>query len=56
MTSDRAERAAAEGRMGLARSIRGRIEELGGRVELNSAPGAGVEVEMRLPASLGATS
>ena len=41
--------AAAEGRLGVAQSIRGRIEELGGRVVLDSAPGAGTEVELWVP-------
>jgi signal transduction histidine kinase len=36
--------------VGLPRSIRGRIEELGGRVELDAAPGHGTEVRMWLPA------
>lgn len=36
---------ASEG-MGLSRSIRGRIEELGGRVEVDSRPGGPTEVQM----------
>jgi len=35
--------------IGLARSIRGRIEEAGGRVEIDSRPGAGTEVRLWLP-------
>lgn len=35
--------------VGLSRSIRGRIEELGGRAEVASAAGAGTEVRMWLP-------
>jgi len=35
--------------VGLARSIRGRIEEAGGRVELKSAPGSGTEVLLWVP-------
>jgi signal transduction histidine kinase len=35
-------------RVGLAKSIRGRIEELGGRVEIRSTPGEGTEVLMWL--------
>ena len=40
--------AAAAGRMGVTSSIRGRIEELGGSVSIESAPGQGTEVELRL--------
>jgi signal transduction histidine kinase len=35
--------------VGLARSIRGRIAELSGRVEIDSAPGRGTEVRLWLP-------
>lgn len=38
-----------EGRMGIARSLRGRIAELGGTVTLETAPGEGVEWELRIP-------
>jgi signal transduction histidine kinase len=38
-----------EGRMGIARSLRGRIAELGGSVTLETAPGEGVEWELRIP-------
>ncbi|WP_230688973.1 MacS family sensor histidine kinase [Micromonospora sp. WMMC415] len=41
--------AAAQGRLGVARSIRGRIEELGGSVRITSTPGAGTEVELTVP-------
>ncbi|WP_344486896.1 MacS family sensor histidine kinase [Glycomyces endophyticus] len=41
--------AAADGRLGVAQSIRGRIRELGGSAEIVSAPGEGTEVEMRVP-------
>ncbi|MFI8853913.1 DUF5931 domain-containing protein [Streptomyces sp. 891-h] len=41
--------AEAEGRMGVALSIRGRIRDLGGTAELTSVPGQGTEVEMRVP-------
>jgi signal transduction histidine kinase len=37
-----------EGRMGIARSLRGRIAELGGSVTLETAPGEGVEWELRV--------
>jgi signal transduction histidine kinase len=33
----------------VAQSIRGRIGELHGRVQIVSAPGAGTEVEMTVP-------
>jgi len=36
-------------RFGIARSIRGRIEDLGGDVRIDSAPGRGTEVEIRMP-------
>lgn len=35
--------------IGLSRSIRGRIEELGGRAEVVSQPGAGTEVRLWIP-------
>lgn len=41
--------AAAEGRLGVAQSIRGRLRDLGGTAELLSVPGEGTEVELRLP-------
>ncbi|SHH23173.1 Signal transduction histidine kinase [Jatrophihabitans endophyticus] len=41
--------AAADGRMGVSRSIRGRIEELGGRCTISSSPGDGTEIEMAVP-------
>ncbi|WP_435876210.1 ATP-binding protein [Nonomuraea fuscirosea] len=45
----RLEQAAADGRMGVARSIRGRVAELGGRVSIVSVPGQGTEVEITVP-------
>lgn len=45
----RLERARAEGRMGVARSINGRIAELGGATDLRTAPGDGTEWEFRVP-------
>jgi signal transduction histidine kinase len=39
---------AVEG-MGLARSVRGRLDEVGGRVEVDSAPGWGTEVRLWVP-------
>jgi len=38
-----------EGRMGIARSMRGRVADLGGTIELETAPDAGVEWELRVP-------
>jgi signal transduction histidine kinase len=40
--------AARQGRLGVAQSIQGRIADLGGTVEIISAPGEGTEVELRL--------
>jgi signal transduction histidine kinase len=40
---------AAAGKMGLARSIKGRVEQLGGQLRVTSRPGAGTEVELRVP-------
>ena len=45
----RIERAAAEGRLGIAGSIRGRLADVGGTVAVVSAPGEGCEVELRVP-------
>lgn len=39
----------AAGRMGIARSIRGRAADLHGTAEFRSAPGAGMEVEITIP-------
>jgi signal transduction histidine kinase len=41
--------AAEQGRLGVAQSINGRIADLGGRVRIVSAPGAGTEVELTVP-------
>ena len=41
--------AAGDGRLGVARSIRGRVEDLGGTVTVTSTPGQGTEVELRVP-------
>ncbi|MFJ9519706.1 MacS family sensor histidine kinase [Kitasatospora sp. NPDC101801] len=37
------------GRLGVSQSIRGRLLDLGGSAELHSAPGEGVEIELRVP-------
>lgn len=38
-----------EGRMGVAASMRGRVRDLGGTITVETAPGAGVEWELRVP-------
>lgn len=40
--------AEAEGRIGVARSIAGRLHDLGGTAVVTSAPGEGTEIELRL--------
>ena len=42
---------AADGKLGITRSMRGRIEQVGGTMRIESAPGRGTEVEFRLPAT-----
>jgi signal transduction histidine kinase len=49
MEPGRLDAAAAEGRLGVAQSIKGRLADLGGTVEIYSKPGEGTEVELRLP-------
>ncbi|MFY1676533.1 MULTISPECIES: MacS family sensor histidine kinase [unclassified Streptomyces] len=49
----RLDEAAAEGRLGVALSIRGRLSELGGSAVLTSIPGQGTEVELRTPRAPG---
>lgn len=39
----------AEGKIGLAKSVKGRVEQLGGTMAVTSRPGAGTEVELRVP-------
>ncbi len=46
---DRLVQAESQGRLGVAQSIRGRIDDLNGRVEIISSPGQGTEVEMAVP-------
>jgi len=43
------ERLARAGKLGLLKSMRGRIEALGGQMRVHSAPRLGTEVEFRLP-------
>lgn len=45
----RLEQAAAEGRLGIAQSIRGRVSALGGTISLDTERGAGTEWELRIP-------
>ncbi len=45
-TPERFEQAAAEGRLGVSQSIRGRIADLGGDAVLRTAPGEGTEWEL----------
>ena len=45
----RLEEAERQGRLGVARSVRGRVADLGGTVHVTSAPGQGTEVELRVP-------
>lgn len=49
MPTDRPDDARREGRMGIAQSIVGRIDQLGGTAELRSAPDDGTEWELRVP-------
>jgi signal transduction histidine kinase len=49
MPPGRLDRAAADGRLGVAQSIRGRIADLGGTVTIVSAEGDGTEIEMTVP-------
>jgi signal transduction histidine kinase len=41
--------AAAQGRLGVAQSIRGRVADLGGTVRIMSSPDAGTEIELTVP-------
>jgi signal transduction histidine kinase len=47
--SGRLEQAAAQGRLGVAQSIQGRLADLGGVATIASTPGQGTEVELRVP-------
>jgi signal transduction histidine kinase len=44
----RLEQAAAQGRLGVVQSIRGRLADLGGSASIASMPGQGTEVELRV--------
>lgn len=52
----RLDRAEQEGRMGVARSLRGRVADLGGAAVLDTAPGEGTEWEVRVPRAVPGTS
>jgi signal transduction histidine kinase len=39
----------AQGKIGLAKSVKGRVEQLGGSMVVTSRPGAGTEIELRVP-------
>jgi signal transduction histidine kinase len=52
----RLDRAGADGRLGVAQSIRGRIRDLGGTVTITSSATQGTEVEMRVPHADGSRS
>ncbi|MFD8491980.1 MacS family sensor histidine kinase [Amycolatopsis sp. NPDC059657] len=45
----RLENAERQGRLGVAKSIRGRVADLGGTCALDSTPGSGTEWEVRIP-------
>jgi len=53
MDPSRLEAAATEGRVGSARSIRGRIEDLGGSATWTARPGSGCTVVLEVPAAAG---
>ncbi len=42
----------ARGKVGILKSMKGRIEDLGGRMRIESAPGGGTEVEFRVPVDM----
>jgi signal transduction histidine kinase len=42
----------AAGKAGMLRSMKGRVEDLGGKMRVETAPGAGTEVQFRIPAKL----
>lgn len=52
---ERLQEAREEGRLGVAQSIRGRIEDLGGRAELTTGPTMGTEWEFTIPRGPGAS-
>src|SRR6266542_2482755 len=44
-------RLATNGKMGILKSIKSRVEQLGGSMRIETAPGAGTEIELRVPCS-----
>jgi signal transduction histidine kinase len=52
----RLDEAVAQGRLGVAESIRGRVADLGGRVQITSSPGEGTEVEIVIPSGFSTDS
>jgi signal transduction histidine kinase len=50
------DRLSADGKLGITRSMRGRIEQLGGTMRISTAPGRGTEVEFTIPAPEGGSS
>lgn len=49
MAADRLEAARRDGRLGVVQSILGRMRDLGGTATIESSPGSGTEVELRVP-------
>lgn len=49
MPDGRLAEAERDGRLGVAQSVRGRVQALGGRVTVASAPGEGTELGLRVP-------
>ena len=49
IAAGRLEEAVGEGRVGIAKSIVGRMNWLGGSAKLNTAPGCGTEWELTVP-------
>jgi signal transduction histidine kinase len=49
IAAERLIEAEAQGRLGVAQSIKGRIGALGGTVAITAAPGQGTDVEMTVP-------
>jgi signal transduction histidine kinase len=47
-SAERIEHASRDGRLGVSQSIRGRIADLGGTAEVRTAPGEGVEWELKV--------
>jgi signal transduction histidine kinase len=52
IAAGRLDEAAAEGHLGVASSMRGRVQALGGTISLHTAPGEGTEWEITVPRSL----